>query len=168
MAAPIAALTTFSFNFPSAVKLDRLDGTNWQSWNNTLTMLMCMNGCHCHLTHSDPAHANPATPYANVVELWNQQEEVIIGLLTLYTTSGVCNQVSSDTVYPTVHDKYQHLETLYENSQQYGHLQCVGWPGVMICPDCLLTSYDYGLKGCHYSLVMDSIISQCWNHMYDT
>src|ERR1700761_2990204 len=74
---------------------------------------MHMNGCHQHLTHSAPSHADPLNPDANVVELWNHQEEVIIGLLTLHTTSEVYNQVASDTVFASVHDKYQHLETLY-------------------------------------------------------
>ena len=102
MAAPIAAPTTFVFSFPPSVKLDRLDGTNWQAFNATLIALMHMNGCWHHLTHSDPAHANPAQPDANVVALWECQEEVIIGLLALHTTSEVYNQVTSDTVYPLV------------------------------------------------------------------
>ena len=72
-----------------------------------------MNGCHWHITHAGPAHADPANPDANVTALWDKQEEVIIGLFALYTTSEVYNQVASDTVYPMVHDKYQHLETLY-------------------------------------------------------
>ena len=63
-----------------------------------------------------PAHADPLHPDANITELWNHQEEVIISLFTLYrlyTTSEVYTQVASDAVYPMVHDKYQHLETLY-------------------------------------------------------
>ena|ERR1700761_1461878 len=39
--------------------------------------------------------------------------------------------------------------------------------GVQICPGHLLTGYDYGLKVCQASLVMDSIISQQGNHMYN-
>ena len=74
---------------------------------------MCMNGCHQHLTHAGPAHADPANPDQNVTNLWDKQEEVIIGLFALYTTSEVYNQVASDIIYPTVHDKYQHLDTLY-------------------------------------------------------
>ena len=75
--------------------------------------LMCMNGCCQHLTHAGPAHADPANPDTNVMALWDKQEEVIIGLFALYTTLEVYNQVASDTIYPMVHDKYQHLETLY-------------------------------------------------------
>ena len=36
------------------------------------------------------------------------------------------------------------------------------------CLDCLLTSYDYGIKVCLVVLVMDSVISQREYHMYDT
>ena len=113
MAAPIVAPTTFAFSFPPTIKLDKLDGTNWQAWNNTLTALMRMNGCQCHLTHVLPAHPDPANPDAGLQQLWDRQQEVLIGLLTLYTTSEVYTQVASDVVYPSVHDKYQHLETLY-------------------------------------------------------
>ena len=104
---------SFAFSFPPTTKLDKLDGTNWQVWNSTLTALMRMNGCRQHLTHAGPAHADPANPDANVTALWDKQEEVIIGLFALYTISEVYNQVSSDVIYPMVHDKYQHLETLY-------------------------------------------------------
>ena len=86
MAQPIMAPTSFSFSFPPTVELAKLDGTNWQAFNSTLVALMCMNGCHRHLTHADAAHADPANPDANVAALWEHQEEVIIGLLALYTT----------------------------------------------------------------------------------
>ena len=72
-----------------------------------------MNGCRCHLTYATAAHADPANPDAGVQAMWECQEEVLIGLLALYTTSEVYMQISSDTVFATVHDKYQHLETLY-------------------------------------------------------
>ena len=107
------APTSFSFTFPPTVQLVKLDGTNWQAFNSTLVALMRMNGCRRHLTHADPAHADPTAPDANVVALWERQEEVIIGLLALYTTSEVYTQIASDTVFPSVHDKYQHLESLY-------------------------------------------------------
>src|ERR1700761_9013221 len=113
MAAPIAAPTTFVFSFPPSVKLERLDGSNWQAFNATLIALMLMNGCRRHLTHGAPAHADPTNIDANVVALWEHQEEVIIGLLALHTTSEVYNRITSDTVFPSVHDKYQQLETLY-------------------------------------------------------
>ena len=104
MAQPVAAPTTFSFSFPPTVQLTKLDGTNWQAFNNTLVVLRHMNGCHWHLTHAGPAHADPLNPDANVVALWDHQEELIIGLLALYTTSEVYTQITSDTVYPSVHD----------------------------------------------------------------
>ena len=113
MAQPVMAPTSFSFTFPPTVQLVKLDGTNWQAFNSTLVVLMRMNGCRRHLTHADAAHADPANPDANVAALWERQEEVIIGLLALYTTSEVYTQIASDTVFPSVHDKYQHLETLY-------------------------------------------------------
>ena len=102
MAANAFIPTSFAFSFPPTTKLDKLDGTNWQIWNSTLTALMCMNGCRRHLTHAGPAHADPANPDANVTALWDKQEEVIIVLFALYTTSEVYNQVTSDVVYPMV------------------------------------------------------------------
>ena len=107
------APTSFSFTFPPTVQLVKLDSTNWQAFNSTLVALMRMNDCHWHLTHADAAHADPANPDTNIAALWERQEEVIIGLFALYTTSEVYTQIASDTVFPSVHDKYQHLETLY-------------------------------------------------------
>ncbi len=40
------------------------------------------------------------------VQLWDQQEEVLLGLLSLNVIAEVYSQITSDMVYPTVHDKY--------------------------------------------------------------
>ena len=82
MAQPVMAPTSFSFTFPPTVQLVKLDGTNWQAFNSTLVALMCMNGCHQHLTHADAAHADPANPDANVAALWERQCYVTVGTLS--------------------------------------------------------------------------------------
>ena len=70
---------------------------------------MKMNACSHHLAHD--ATANPGD--ADQVSLWNRQEEVLLGMMTLLCTTEVWSAVASDTVYPTVHQKYGHLQSLY-------------------------------------------------------
>src|SRR6266702_5793718 len=91
----------------------QLDGTNWQQWSATLEALMRMNGTHHHLTYGALVHADPANPDTAIVVCWEKEEEVLIGLLFLFITTEVYSQIDSNTVFPLVHDKYQHLEVLY-------------------------------------------------------
>jgi hypothetical protein len=109
MAAAAALAVQFSVQFVPGLSLSKFDGTNWVTWNPTFKALMCMNGCTRHLNHSASTDSNDA----NIQVLWNKQEEVIIGLIFLQVSMEVYSQISSDTVYPTVHDKYQQLESLY-------------------------------------------------------
>ena len=113
MAAAAQAIPIFNLSFPPSINLPKLDGTNWQQWSATLGALMRMNGTCRHLTHGAPVHADPANPDAAVVACWEKEEEVLIGLLFLFITTEVYSQIASDTVFPLVHDKYQHLEVLY-------------------------------------------------------
>ena len=98
-----------TLTFPPGFGLVHFDGTNWPTWSNTLSVLLCMNGMKRHLTHDTAA--NVADPAA--VQLWDQQEEVLLELLSLNVTAEVYSQIVSDTVYPTVHDKYGQLQTVY-------------------------------------------------------
>src|SRR6266702_1935113 len=91
----------------------QLDGTNWQQWSATLEALMRMNGTHHHLTYGALVHADPANPDTAIVVCWEKDAEVLIGLLFLFITTEVYSQIDSNTVFPLVHDKYQHLEVLY-------------------------------------------------------
>jgi len=74
---------------------------------------MRMNGTHHHLTYGALVHADPANPDTAIVACWEKEEEVLIGLLFLFITTEVYSQIASNTVFPLVHDKYQHLEVLY-------------------------------------------------------
>src|SRR6266702_3136001 len=75
------SVPVFNLSFPRTIQLPKLDGTNWQQWSATLGALMRLNGT-CHpLTQAAPAHADPANPDADLVVRWDNEEEVIIGLL---------------------------------------------------------------------------------------
>ncbi len=98
-----------TLTFPPSFGLVCFDGTNWPTWSNTLSALLCMNGMKCHLTHDTAANVADTA----AVQLWEQQEEVLLGLLSLNVTAEVYSQIVSDMVYPTVHDKYGQLQTVY-------------------------------------------------------
>src|SRR6266702_2098645 len=113
MAAAQQVVPVFNLSFPPSIQLPKLDGTNWQQWSATLGALMWMNGTRHHLTHAALVHPDPANPDADIQARWDKEEEVIIGLLFLFVTTEVYSQIASDNVFPTVHDKYLQLETLY-------------------------------------------------------
>src|SRR6266404_5779222 len=98
-----------SLTFPPGFGLVRFDGTNWPTWSNTLSALLHMNGMRRHLTNN--ATANAADPVE--VQIWEQQEVVPIGLVSLNGTREGYSQIAAETVYPTVHDKYGQLQTIY-------------------------------------------------------
>src|ERR1700754_546755 len=123
MAAP-----SFHISFPPTLALSKLDGTNWQTWGATFTSLMLMNGVRRHLSHSNPAHVpHHPTPAAGavgaptgptdeglaIIAMWEKQEEVITGLLYLSVTAEVLSGIVSDALFPSVHDKFSHLDHLY-------------------------------------------------------
>ena len=118
---------------------------------------MRMNGCRRHLTHADAAHADPANPDANVAALWERQEEVIIGLLALYTTSEVyCHDPSHGGFYMVEGALYIRI----------------GLPPRVVSGDCLVSS-RYGLTArslhCRHTYPMSrdwGCTSTCYQSFY--
>jgi hypothetical protein len=105
------AATHVSISFPPALSLPKLDGSNWAIWSSSFDALMRLNGLHHHITHNIPLGAAPVDTAVQAV--WDAEEEALIGLLMLNLITEVWKQVSSMTIYPSVFDKYDHLETLF-------------------------------------------------------
>jgi hypothetical protein len=72
---------------------------------------MRLNGLRCHITHNIPIGVAPVD--AAIQAAWDVEEEALIGLLMLNLITEVWKQVSNMTTYPTVFDKYTHLDTLF-------------------------------------------------------
>jgi hypothetical protein len=108
------AATRKSISFPPALSLPKLDGSNWAVWSSFFDTLMRLNGLRRHITHNVPLGAAPVD--AAIQAAWDAEEEALIGLLMLNLITEVWKQVSNMTTYPTVFDKYTHLDTLFGSS----------------------------------------------------
>jgi hypothetical protein len=86
-------------------------GQNWAAWSSSFNALMHLNGLRRHITHNVPIGVAPVD--AAVQATWDAEEEVLIGLLMLNLITEVWKQVSSMTIYPSVFDKFDHLDTLF-------------------------------------------------------
>jgi hypothetical protein len=100
-----------SISFPPALSLPKLDGSNWAIWSSSFDALMHLSGLHRHITHNVPLGAAPVD--VAIQAAWDAEEEALIGLLMLNLITKVWKQVSNMTTYPTVFDKYTHLDTLF-------------------------------------------------------
>jgi hypothetical protein len=107
------AAARVSISFPPALSLPKLDGSNWAAWSSSFNALMRLNGLRRHITHNTPLGAAPAA--ADVQAAWDAEEEALIGLLMLNLLTEVWKQVSNMTTYPSVFDKFAHLDTLFRS-----------------------------------------------------
>lgn len=96
-----------SISFPpsESAAIETLDGSNWPSWASHITALLCMNGLKNHLTESPPATAtttNASGLITTVIDKdWVAKEEMVLGVLKMYTQKDVWTTVSNDSMYKT-------------------------------------------------------------------
>ena len=76
-------------SFPPAAQIEILNGSNWPLWSSCILMLLCMNGLRMHITAEKDATDKD----------WDAAEEMLLGILKMYTQKDVWTTVSDDTAF---------------------------------------------------------------------
>jgi hypothetical protein len=92
-----------SISFPPAAQIEILNGSNWPLWSSHILVLLCMNRLRTHITaEKDTADKD-----------WDMAEEMLLGVLEMYTQKDVWTTVSDDTVFKTCKAKWEELQRAY-------------------------------------------------------
>jgi len=93
-----------SISFPPAAAIEILDGSNWPTWSSRILALLRMNGLRSHVTEDKPA-APPSD--------WSTTEDMLLGVLEMYSQKDVWTTVSDDTKFATCKLKWEELKRVY-------------------------------------------------------
>ena len=92
-----------SFPPSGSAAIETLDGSNWPTWASCINVLLCMNSMKDHLTGTKPSGNTQ----------WDATEEIILGVLEMYTQKDVWTSVSDDFKFKTCKLKWEELKKLY-------------------------------------------------------
>ena len=94
-----------SISFPpsGSAAIETLDGSNWPTWASRITALLRMNGLKNHLTE-DKVSGDAE---------WDAKEEMVLGVLEMYTQKDVWTSVSDDTKHATCKAKWEEIKRIY-------------------------------------------------------
>jgi hypothetical protein len=84
-----------SISFPPAAQIEILNGSNWPVWSSCNLALLRMNALRKHVT----AEKNTTD------KDWDAAEEMLLGVLEMYTQKDVWTTVSDDTAFKTCKEK---------------------------------------------------------------
>jgi hypothetical protein len=90
-------------SFPPAAQIEILNGSNWPVWSLRILMLLRMNGLQTHITAEKDAADKD----------WDAAEEMLLGVLEMYTQKDVWTTVSDNTVFKTCKAKWEELQRTY-------------------------------------------------------
>ncbi len=92
-----------SISFPPAAQIEILNGSNWPIWSSRILVLLHMNGLRKHVTAEK----------TNTDKDWDVTEEMLLGVLEMYTQKDVWTSVSDDSVFKTCKTKWEELQRVY-------------------------------------------------------
>ena len=92
-----------SISFPPAAQIEILNGSNWPVWSSRILALLRMNGLRTHITAEKDAADKD----------WDAAEEMLLGVLEMYTQKDIWTTVSDDTVFKTCKAKWEELQRAY-------------------------------------------------------
>jgi len=92
-----------SFPPSGSAAIETLNGSNWPTWASRITALLRMNGLKNHLTDEKKDDDKE----------WDSKEEIILGVLEMYTQKDVWTPVSDDSKFTTCKLKWEKLKKLY-------------------------------------------------------
>jgi hypothetical protein len=95
-----------SFPPSGSAAIKTLSGSNWPTWVSCITALLCMNGLKNHLTDEKKDDDKE----------WDSKEEIILGILEMYTQKDVWTPVSDDSKFTMCKLKWEKLKKLYKGT----------------------------------------------------
>ena len=94
---------SLSLTFPPAAGIEILNGSNYTMWSSCILVLLQMNRLHTHTTQDmDP---NDST--------WDITEEMLIGMLEMYTLKDVWATIADDSKFKFCKAKWDELKCVY-------------------------------------------------------
>jgi gag-polypeptide of LTR copia-type len=93
----------FSFLPSSSAAIEILDGSNWPTWSSLVTALLQINGLKAYITEEKPIRDKD----------WDPKEEIILGVLKIYTQKDIWTSVSDDTKFASCKSKWAKLKCIY-------------------------------------------------------
>ena len=90
-------------SFPPAAQIEILNGSNWLVWSLCILVLLCMNELQKHVTAEK----------TNADKDWDVTEEMLLGILEMYTQKDIWTSVSDDSVFKTCKVKWEELQCIY-------------------------------------------------------
>ena len=90
-----------SISFPPAAANEILDGSNWLIWSLCILALLQMNGLWKHITE-DTHSADDKD--------WDAAEEMLLGILEMYTQKDIWTTVVDDTRFTSCKHKWDELK----------------------------------------------------------
>src|ERR1700692_2204944 len=94
-----------SISFPpsGSAAIETLDGSNWPTWASRITALLRMNGLKNHLTQDTDANDKE----------WDAKEEMVLGVLEMYTQKDVWTSVADDSKHKSCKAKWEEIKRIY-------------------------------------------------------
>src|SRR5216683_959458 len=92
-----------SISFLPAAQIEILNGSNWPVWSSHILTLLRMNGLQKHVTAKK----------TDADKDWDATEEMLLGILEMYTQKDVWTSISDDSVFKTCKAKWEELQHIY-------------------------------------------------------
>jgi hypothetical protein len=92
-----------SISFPPAAHIEILNGSNWPLWSSRILVLLRMNRLWKHVTAQK----------TDTDTDWDATEEMLLGILEMYTQKDVWTSVSDDSVFKMCKAKWEELQRVY-------------------------------------------------------
>ena len=102
-----------SISFPPAAQIKILNGSNWPLWSSHILALLCMNGLRKHVTAEK----------TNADKDWDVTEEMLLGVLEMYTQKDIWTSISDDSTFKTYKAKWEELQCVYSVTTHYLYRQ---------------------------------------------
>ena len=90
-----------SISFPPAAVIKILNRSNWPIWSLHILVLLWMNGLWKHITKD--THSTDDKD-------WDTVEEMLLGILEMYTQKDVWTTVADDTQFTSCKQKWDELK----------------------------------------------------------